>query len=747
MSSLDAKSKGLLEKNQDNPDFESATKQQNPMAQQSITELKAMIDDCKKKSGLFPKDEVESSVKKPTQATSAKVKPAGPARPKSVKEPTQATSAEVKSTGPARPKSVASSLSSAPMRPAARTRKPEITRPATADPYSARQAAILGTKSRPVISGTKSKPASPVTSPRKTKTKIENQKLGSPARPKLRMGLGSTSIASTTSMASMTNKPKRLEIPRTRPKEPKLAPDAVKPAENPSDDVTSHTKADEDTSAVAPPEDIETPLEEELLQEAPSVKVTYPSSSLPETVVIHRPENPSNMLEVAAEGSELGSERSLSQKAPTSLDELECVDQWKDVCNPPQDTGKNLPFSVIGSSEYSDTSSLPDVVTEESDLDPQQGELSQFLNLESHIIPPQNIFNIPQGGFPQFQQSALQSSVSIQDIYNAQQGGTPQTGHTGFQDSVPSHNYLAFPQGGFSQASDSGLYGVSNMALPVSVPTYEEPTQIPMVPDTSNELTPRPHEKRQIPPQPSADITKTREMIAKGVSRIRAKAVDAFGFRKLRNLTSNSQVFVSDDALFDSLLLALLDELESDPVFLESDYAASVIDVKIQIMVLLRHLLEEYKDNCLAYYAPIVTSLIATRRHYMVKNSTMYLISLLEDLSMDIAEVCNPIEVMDAVLNYIEADMAPIFGTSILTSLLARFNPRSGSHTLQSDEIKRLADYARRWLADDNVDVRRVIFTFCAQLHSVIGAQDKFWQLVSSPDDSQSLLYYLIERM
>lgn len=279
---------------------------------------------------------------------------------------------------------------------------------------------------------------------------------------------------------------------------------------------------------------------------------------------------------------------------------------------------------------------------------------------------------------------------------------------------------------------------------------FEGPAQVPMIPDTSNELTPRPHKKRQMPPQRSTDPAKAREMIAKGVSRIQAKAVDAFGYRKLRNLASDPQVFSADDMLFDSLLLALLEELESAPMLVGSDYGPSVIDVKIQILTSVRHILEDYKKYSETYYPRAMTALIATRKHYATDKSTVYLVNSIEELALDIVGACNPPYVIDAILDLLETEEDPspnnqtlIFGMFVLTMLLKRYNVRG--LTVPYDEINRLSQFAKKHLRKESLDVHKVMIAYCVQLHGLFDSPDDFWRsIATSTEDYKSLLAYYV---
>lgn len=829
ISSMDAKSRGLLEKHADNPNFDPA-KQQDSKPKRSVAELKAAIHAQRKalriptpphmktdstevqKEPMESKSKSDDSKPNPKPVVSkpnpkSDVSKPEPARPESA----QASFADVKpnNDGPIRPKakpgiakgrgipasssttSSTSTLSSAPVRPAARSRKPEIPRPATADPYSKRQAATPGTKS---------KPATPLASPQKNKTNnTENLKLGSPAgspaRPKPRLGYVSTTMAT---------KPKKLEIPRTRPKQPKQSLEAVKSTDNSTADSDTPTKTIDDITVVVPPDgpiqDTKFPSDSELtgalsLDSGPPIQVTPSEQSAPpstqgtdgsltETVVIHRNELPPNTeLGTVDETNESCSERTLSQKAPPSIasvEESEWIDPyWRRVFSPVKKN--DLPFSVIGSSGPHSTESsanwevisstdngripststsqmsFPEVIPEGGESDPQQGELSQFLHLDSHGMMPQPGFL--QGGFSDFQLPIFQ----------------------GFAISPNDMNYLHIPtenirfqgqQSGVLPDEYDGMSNVNNLMFPTSAPP-DGRTQYLAVPDTSEELTPRPHRRQreirkakqaelaelaeqeeQALPEHTPDSVKDREMIAKGITRIRAKTIDKFGYRKLRNLVSDSNVFNPEDPLFDDLLLALLNELESAPLGCQPrkpDSAAT--DVKIQILNLLRDLSRDYGRYFRTYHCRTMSALIATRRNYPTDNATSYFTNMLTEMALDICvDTSKPLGVADAVLDLLETeDFVPpynevvVFGAFILSKLLARFN--EGTMVLARGDLERLARFARKTLIYEDVTIRRMMFGYCAELYEVVPRKDDFWDLLGQVGENyRPLLSYVVGR-
>ncbi|KAK2764307.1 suppressor of tub2 mutation [Arachnomyces sp. PD_36] len=240
MATLDAKAKTNLEKCPDNPGHGSSAKQEGTESKPSIPNPKAKVSTLRgainaQKAAMRRQPARPESAQstfpevKPTNTTSAKQegtesKPSTPnpktkvsalrgtinaqkaamrrqpARPESA----QSTFPEVKptnTTSAIRPRPVVptgstssskpNSLSSAPMRPAGRPKMPEVPRPVSAGPYSAR---------RPAPSGTRSQIGSPATSPEKT---------------------GATRVA--------PNKPKKLELPRAPPAEQDTVPTTTQP--------------------------------------------------------------------------------------------------------------------------------------------------------------------------------------------------------------------------------------------------------------------------------------------------------------------------------------------------------------------------------------------------------------------------------------------------------------------------------------------------------------------------------------
>ena len=203
MSSLDAKSKTLLERDPHNPNAVAAPEgRARPAFSQSVSatsqrpSLKETIA-AQKRAAAAKSVQPQSIPPRPESAQSAfaDTKPARPA----ARAPVAAKSTSSVRTVPTG--THLSSLSSAPMRPAVKPRRPELARPATADPYSDR---------RPGSAASHVKPLSPEVSPAKLRTKsIATPSTRSPARPKSRAGGAPVS-------GPARGKPKRLDITSLR---------------------------------------------------------------------------------------------------------------------------------------------------------------------------------------------------------------------------------------------------------------------------------------------------------------------------------------------------------------------------------------------------------------------------------------------------------------------------------------------------------------------------------------------------
>ena len=581
-------------------------------------------------------------------------------------------------------------------------------RPATADPYSSR---------KPAPGGTRPKISSPANSPQKARAKLAGTpgaKLSSPARPKSRLDVAKP--------ATSTNKPKRLDISTLKSNENRFVKST--PTATPSEpkDVNggalNSTKADDPIAPVVPrvtaiegsefasthearalPEDIEFPSEK---------KVDALPHDPPPGQLKDVPETPIDRSRFSSDGSKktLSTESSLYPNSRSTSEEQPLSDPSSQG-----DSRRTSDDTVLRRADRADRNSLP-YRDGYSTID--------TLRVYEDPEPPATAFRNPRP----------------QEFDGWERTPRPRTKKTALEE-LPLNGPIPGDYRDYgSPPYMSDVSPLHDIAPPTIENSRRKWSKIALT-----------EKRRSISPR-SKDPTRARDMIEKGLCKIRAKAIDVHGYRKLQGLILYHDAIFKDEGKYDEMLLALVDELEST-VEVRRDSSVRPLDMKTQILVTLRLMFDHNGMYFAAYYPRVMTALITARKQY---ESSNYIVSGLEELADDIIRVCNPPDVMDAILDLLETEekdpagyRAIRMGVFAMTGLLRRFNRRN--LTLPASDIERLGRYAHKSIRDENSNLRRCVIQFCVQLRELVEPEDAFWAMINTPyEDFRPLLTYYLTR-
>lgn len=273
------------------------------------------------------------------------------------------------------------------------------------------------------------------------------------------------------------------------------------------------------------------------------------------------------------------------------------------------------------------------------------------------------------------------------------------------------------------------------------------PTATPAVSRRWKKLESTKDRKRSISPR-SKDPAKAREMLDKGIQRIRTKTMDILGYRKLQGLIEYHDAIFDDEAKYDEMLVALLNELESAP---EERRAGRSQDVKTQVLVTIRFLLRQNEEYFAAYYPKAMTALVSARKRYA---SSCHIVSGLEETAEEIIAGCPAAEVIEAVLEQIEHETqdeegyrAVTMGTSVVSRLVKRVNGGPSKGRMESRLVERIGGFCGRHLTDRQPDVRRQVTDLSVALYRGMEDESRFWEVMGSPrENSRNLLIYYIHK-
>ncbi|EFR01378.1 hypothetical protein MGYG_04385 [Nannizzia gypsea CBS 118893] len=818
ISELDTKSRALLEKDAGNPN--AAAHATAPRSGQSHGSS-LMRMSIKETIAAQKKARMAAAKNLPPRPESAQSSFSEPrlARPNLQRQPASSASVRTAPTG-TQPSSSSSSsvqggsLSSAPMRPGMRPRRPELSRPATADPYSRRnaplsaQSQVLSPTSSPQRSSPKTAPA-----PRTRKP---------PARPKSRMEGVTTN--------TLQRKPAASEPPMAQPLEPEIiktinpvdpepeqerqvipepkyerelepvipAPQAV------DEDTMSPTKANEDFTIVLP--DISDPIQIEIPQtpvqasgmpslgsplktpvaapietpiespiEAPAEVPTRPQHEEPTEVPI---EARVSTVEAAVETTEVLDET--PAEAPV---EIPVQTQTDIPVEPPVENPADLQTinTDLAESRIEDMpQEAPPDVHKEADITsgqmtpPRQRALSSTplskiptspkFRHHSREIVLSSPLRTPPKTHVRSSEPEVSSIIKLSPPPTiAESNGTtalkvyedPQSpiSKTSVASPITPHSNRLVSKTKPLEARPLNESSITNRKYNQDTQSISPLSYSPPAP-ASNENSHRRWKKveiserrRSLSPH-SKDPNRARDMVDRGLMRIRTSALDVHGYRKFQGLIRYHDSIVNDEAKYSQILLALFDALESPDENRVSSTSRS-FDLKTQILFTIRLMLSQNREFFAKFYSRAIISIIRTRKHYEITN---HIVSGLEETCEDIVSTCNPQEVVDDILQLLEteeksteASRMVSMGTYVLCGLLHRLNEKK--LYFSDSELQRLGKFASENLRNPQPDVRRAVMDFCLELHEMVKPEEKFWSFVNSPgEDVRPLLTYYIMR-
>ena len=240
-----------------------------------------------------------------------------------------------------------------------------------------------------------------------------------------------------------------------------------------------------------------------------------------------------------------------------------------------------------------------------------------------------------------------------------------------------------------------------------------------------------------------------RKILDSGIVRVQSRSLDVHGFRKLQGVIRTSGESIWEDGYkFDELILPLLEYLET-PNDESTSRTGKAQDLKTQVLVTVRVLLQHQPKYFYTYYPRALTAVLAARKHY---SSTSHIVCGLEETAESIVHQCEPSPCIDSVLDLLETERTEGFETNtsfmglyVLAGLLHRGQEGNTLH-LSDEQEERLGRMGARCLSDTNPDIRRAVIEFVLELYDTVN-QERFWGLVTgAKEDHRSLITYYLAR-
>lgn len=274
----------------------------------------------------------------------------------------------------------------------------------------------------------------------------------------------------------------------------------------------------------------------------------------------------------------------------------------------------------------------------------------------------------------------------------------------------------------------------------------------------------------EIPVQDRAEVLRTRRLLASGIERIRAKTLDAHGFRRLQDVVKGDlYIWGEQDQHFGELLVALLDHLEA-PIGSESGGAApktpniKAQNLKTQVLGTIRAMLVLHRKRSSPYYARALCSVLAARAQW---DTASHITTDIEKTADEIVGLGGTADLIDGILDFLNTKASAASDQTNTPSP----NPRTVTLALQTlssllqlsaakrvpvseAQAAQLGKLAVKFLGSLDPDVRRADMEFCVQLHERLGGDKAegqssgFWKAVAGADKGHLNLitYYLARR-
>ncbi|KAJ5127029.1 Protein stu1 [Penicillium atrosanguineum] len=643
-----------------------------------------------------------------------------------------------------------SSLSSAPMRPGAKPRRAEISRPATADPYASRPGSRAGQST--------SKPAS---SPRSVRSKASTPSSKMISAPRLRPHeAGQT--------GTTRGKPKKLDLSKSKSHGDLRA---VSHSRSNSDDSIANQHAhhldppsapeDQDSPALvvleSPPLAPSQPPSVHRVQPEVSRQATPEPEAEPQTLSLEEPraDTPSPRAEVSYAGSPLRHSVLRSEPEPVARSQPEEMVIYEDPATPVA-AGADVPEAE--SEEPSTPEESPRRAEEQESYDEPMSTTPARLetpakNPALELAPTQGTMDGMNESSPQsVRRSPLRGSPSPSRNWAP---ATPSG-----RGSASPHRPAAAPVFEGITNNENATAQLNKLATPRSVtkpgaleevPLNETISQTrgrsaesPSQSTTSEEPVRRRKwaERHRSPSPRSKDPGNAQEMLGKALSRIGSKTIDISGYRKLQGLFQyHGEEIVTRNQDYYAMLDALLGELESAPTS-RKDH-----DVKTQILATIRSMLLRTSELFHRYDVRAMAAVIRARRHY---ESSSHFVTCLEEVAEQLASLVSTTTVIDGVLRGLDmgedshsdgASRSIIMGLSIIYQSLSQ-----GPAEISDDTLATVGTVVSQQLGHPRPGVRKQATELCTLLNLKFGLDRVQKATPPAGEGSLNLLTYFMAR-
>lgn len=267
--------------------------------------------------------------------------------------------------------------------------------------------------------------------------------------------------------------------------------------------------------------------------------------------------------------------------------------------------------------------------------------------------------------------------------------------------------------------------------------------------------SPRQASESRIPMSPhhSADVMRNKKLLTSGIERIRTKALDAHGFRRVQDLVKSKTDIWDGGKKYDELMSVTLDYLQTfdqDPK-LSLQPPQKTAGLKAQALGLVRATLTIYRKEAVAWHAKALVTVLGCRKGI---DSSSHILADMHRSADDIIQDSAPQGCIDAILDFLPAsgeDSATarsiVMALMILRQLITKTKEKAID--LGDERRKRLAQTTAGYVSDADSEVRKVDVDLASELYEAWGdSKADFWQEFKGVDEGRLglLTYYIAKK-
>ncbi|KAK3721747.1 suppressor of tub2 mutation [Vermiconidia calcicola] len=252
--------------------------------------------------------------------------------------------------------------------------------------------------------------------------------------------------------------------------------------------------------------------------------------------------------------------------------------------------------------------------------------------------------------------------------------------------------------------------------------------------------------------QDRAEVLRNRRLLGSGIDRIRAKTLDAHGFRRVQDLAKSNLDIWENGKKYDELMGVLLEYLQTfdQEPRLTQQAPHKAAGLKAQALGLVRALLYLHKKNAAAWHAKTLVAVLVSRKGV---EASSHALADIERTADDVVKQALPEGCIDAIIEYLPsigtdkgASRSAAMALGLLRQLLDSAKVRNVD--LGSERKIRLVQTTAKYLDDADAEVRKADVELASDLFELVGSSKaEFWNEFKGTDEGRlGLLTYYIAR-